>query len=822
MGKCFGGMGSALFCIYCDNTLVLPAPGVRLNPENYTTLLQHGKCTATAAPPAILEAMLNYTPGVDALAGLKHIAYTGGPLNPIRGEALAKKLPHLFTVLASTEGGIGRFVSSGDSSHWDSFKFVDLGQRMEEVSPGIYELVYPRTELINQAQAFFHTHPHLSLEFRTSDLFAPLDSQHEWWRYKGRADNWIAMSNGLKMDPTEMEHIVAAHPDITGVIVAGSHRFRLCLLIEPRNDVVNPSLETIWPIVEKANMQVPKFGRVPKELILFAAPDRPFLRAGKGTIQRRLTVQAYEEDIERRYDQVEEGLLTSGITPPSSMKTQDLIPFLESLCSQTLLDEDSSDSIGIDDDLLAFGLDSLSAFIVLARLKAALRQYGVEADKVHSINNHLLYNSKTIRQLAERLSPVLATTGTSSGSVGQDFDDATTRLSEKYIAKVRELVGGRVAQGTKSSSNEVVILTGSTGSLGSYILSSLLARGDVKKVICLNRNGDAKAQSASFRARGLPELPINDQRVVFLQVKPTVPKLGIPDEDYDLLKRETTSIIHNAFPVNFLLSLDSFEPQFQYLLNLLNLAIEGHQSPSVLFVSSITAGTPVASDGHQETIPENVLELSQSKFLLHQGYARAKYICEILLANYALASGRSAAVLRVGQVCGPLSGTGVWNTSEWVPSLVLSSKYLGALPDTLGSLEVDWVPVDKLGDIVAEIMGVTSKHEASESGFQVYNVVNPTTTPWGTLLPAFSNMGPLAVVSAPEWVDRLERSDKGHHVIHENPAAKIIDFYKQTMVGMKTAAKVETGSLLLASKTAGTLPAIEPGHVVRWMQGWGL
>lgn len=228
--------------------------------------------------------MQSYPPGVDVLAGLKHVAYTGGPMNPVRGEALSKRLPHLLTMLASTEGGVGRFVSSGNSSHWDSFKFVDLGQRMEEVAPGIYELVYPRTELVNQAQAYFHTHPHLTLEFRTSDLFAPVDSQNGWWRYKGRADNWIAMSNGLKMDPMEMEHIIASHPDVTGVLVAGSHRFRLCLLIELKHDVVNPSLEAIWPVIERANMRVPKFGRVPKELVLFAAPGRPFLRAGKGTI----------------------------------------------------------------------------------------------------------------------------------------------------------------------------------------------------------------------------------------------------------------------------------------------------------------------------------------------------------------------------------------------------------------------------------------------------------------------------------------------------------------------------------------------------------
>lgn len=318
-----------------------------------------------------------------------------------------------------------------------------------------------------------------------------------------------------------------------------------------------------------------------------------------------------------------------------------------------------------------------------------MRKHGVEAQKVQTIDSKLLYASKTLRQLAGKLSQVLATTGILSGPVQQDFDHATIRLLEKYDTELQGIVKTNAEQIVDNPSTQVVVLTGSTGSLGSYILSSLLARSDVKKVICLNRNGDAKAQSTSLRVRGLPEFNIDSERVKFLQVKPVEPKLGLTDEDYTSLMRETTSIIHNAFPVNFLLSLESFEPQFQYLLNLLRLAFEGQRHPAVIFVLSITAATSLAIKGLQGTIPEDVLEPDQAKHLLPQGYARAKYICERLLATYASIVGRPAAVLRVGQIRGPLSGTGVWNVSEWVPSLVLSSKYLEAIPGSLGSADID-------------------------------------------------------------------------------------------------------------------------------------
>ena len=818
---------AALFCsIFCDSTVVLPAPGVRLTSENFITLLEAGGCTTTAVPPSILEGMLDYPAGMDAMAKLKHIAYTGGPLNPARGKILASRWPHLFPILASSEGGVGRFVSTGDSSRWDSFKFVDVGQRMEEVAPGIYELVFPRTELVNRTYTYFHTYPHLTQEFRTADLFSPVEGSEGWWKYKGRTDNWIAMSNGLKMDPTEMESTIATHPGVTGVLVAGSYRFRLCLLIEVKEGVELP-LNAIWPTIEGANKTAPKFGRVPKELVMFASPNKPFLRASKGTIQRRLTIQAYEKEIEELYSKVEDGLLTSGVALPSSLESQYLVPFLKDLCSQTLLDQDDvaneDDTIAIDDDLLTRGLDSLSTFVLLARLKAALKKCDVKTDVIERVDNKLIYSSATIRQLAENLSRVISSDGPANDPVARDGDGGLTTLLEKYTNKLGELPSANTLPANERPKREVVILTGSTGSLGSYILASLLERDDVRKVFCLNRNGDAKAQLASFKSRGLPNSLIEDSdRVVFLQAKPTEERLGLSEDIYASMTQEATCIVHNAFPVNFLLSLRSFEPQLQYLLNLLKLSSHSSHGATVLFVSSISAAIPGTVQEHQQPIPEEVLSTEQAAHLLQQGYAQSKYICERLMASYASSLERPAAVLRVGQVCGPLAGTGVWNKSEWFPSLVLSAKFLGAAPDSVGNPEIDWIPVDKLGEMIAEFVGVAASEHKNPASFRLYNVVNPAKASWDTLLPALQAMGPLPVISATEWVERLEKSDKSPQVIRENPAAKLIDFYKETMASEGKAPKLEVSNLLQASEVAANLPPISQEHLKRWMQGWGL
>ncbi|KAI1152125.1 hypothetical protein F4825DRAFT_450813 [Nemania diffusa] len=854
----FGGIGNVMAALHSDTTLILPAPGTRFTPENFALLLQKGNCTAAALPPSLLEAMLTYPPGIDVLAGLKHIAYTGGPLNPTRGKALAEKLPHLFSVLASTEGGVSQLVSTGDSSHWNSFKFTDVGQRMEEVAPGIFELVFPRSELVDQTYAFFHTHPHLDVEFRTSDLFSPLENDSGWWVYRGRADNWIAMSNGLKMDPTETENAIMAHPDITGVLMAGSHRFRLCLLIElapkdqlgqEESDAVRHerTLEKLWPTIEAANSNAPRFGRVPRELILFATPEKPFLRAGKGTVQRRLTIQAYEQEINDLYANVEEGLLISGLTLPLSMTPEDLVPFLQKLCTETLLDDVTEKrAISADDDLLARGLDSLSVFVLLARLKAALRKYGIDAQIIQKINNKLLFSSTTIRQLASVVSQAVShpdgLTNITREPGESDYIHNMSALLTKYESQLRALVSENSKdQGTMSASpvtgEQVVVLTGSTGSLGSYILSSLLSRPNVKKIICLNRSSSAvSAQKSSFRLRGLTESGLDDGgRLQFLQFIPLAPKLGLSDHEYAALASEATHIIHNAYPVNFLLSLNAFAPQFDFLLEIMRLGNEGRKRPHISFVSSIAAATSVSNDNDASApstvvVQEHVLstDLANSN-LLHQGYARSKYVCERLLAEYASLTGNAASILRVGQVCGPVSGTGIrfWNPTEWLPSLVMSSQFIGAVPNSLGGNMdvVDWVPVDKLGEIVCNIL----ETPVEDSGRPlVFNIVHPSGAAWSSLLPTIvraieaDTKKPVDVVSPSEWIERLEGSDHSPHVIRQNPAVKLMDFFQQIMSEKRIATTVEKDNILKWSETARTLQPIDGANMAKWLKGWGL
>lgn len=803
-------------------------------------------------------------------------------VNPTKGNALSRLVRHLCSFIGSTEGGPCHLVSPPDSSHWNEFNFIDVGHKMEEVEDGIFELVYPNTDLTQRSQLHFHSYPELS-EYRTKDLFIPVPGKEGWWTYRGRTDNWIIMSNALKVDPTDIENTVGSHPDVRGVLVAGDRRHRLCLLVElkdevkPGNDIDREQILTkLWPYIEEANRKSSKFGRIPRELVYFATREKPFLRASKGTIQRRLTIEAYADEINELYAKAEHGLLTHALPPLEKLDRESLAKLLQYLYADVLkLD----DGIGIDKDVLAAGIDSFGIMTISSRLKAALRQYGISEVKLDVVSVKTLYSASTIGSLAEALVTALST---SDGDISdeQDPGDGNIRndilaFVQKYKTKVQHLVeNGPVISdnneknGEKSTSGapcQTVLLTGSTGSLGSYLLDALLTRSDIKKVICLNRGSDAKQrQVKSLESRRLPPLPQNQEdkgRVVFLQADLQDERLGLSREDYAFVAREATVIVHNAYPVNFLMSISQFEPHLRGLLNLMELALRG--STSLMFVSSISTG--MSATGRRQRVPEIVLDTAtQVDDLLPQGYAQSKYVCEQMLETFAGGlTAQSVAVLRVGQICGPRLGSGPWNKWEWFPSLVMSSHFLGVAPDDIGQT-INWIPVDELAKIVSDLIDYTQPSAVTNgtpetvkttgigaeilgdpmqsarasprgrqssqpstgqgqtaSHLQVYNVVNPSVSLWKSVLPALQTAIP-DIIPVSQWIMRLEESvETSTYLLDKNPGAKLVAFYKGALLGGDRAEPVyDVDNLIRASSTAASLEPVTQSDLERWMDAW--
>ncbi|PLB45460.1 NAD(P)-binding protein [Aspergillus steynii IBT 23096] len=288
---------------------------------------------------------------------------------------------------------------------------------------------------------------------------------------------------------------------------------------------------------------------------------------------------------------------------------------------------------------------------------------------------------------------------------------------------------------------QVVILTSSTGTIGSYILNALLHRPEVAHIFCLNRAPDSASVQRERNSCADPNLSVQfpAQKVSFLTADLAEPNtFALPQSTYDTLLTTASIVIHNAWTVDFNLPLSSFDSHLSSVINLSVFCAQSTRHTSLTFLSSIIA---VMNLPNSPTIPESTLPHIQS--LAPTGYSESKYIAERLISHSASTFSLNATILRLGQIAGPAhSPSGRWNPHDWVPALVRSSRYLNALPD---SLDGDPVPVPAL------------------------HLLNPHRTTWRALVPsvlaAFEDSGssgegtaPVELVSPGVWLGRLRGS----------------------------------------------------------------
>lgn len=368
----------------------------------------------------------------------------------------------------------------------------------------------------------------------------------------------------------------------------------------------------------------------------------------------------------------------------------------------------------------------------------------------------------------------------------------------------------------KDGTVPVILLTGSTGSLGSYVLDALIRENRVAHIYCLNRGpGSAERQRRSFSAKGLPEL--NGKVITCLDADLSQDRFGLPDETYDTLVQEVTHIIHNAWQVDFNLGLDSFSGQVGNVRRLVDFSIQSRAQ--VFFISSISAVASCTA----EVVPERMLD---DWSVAHKfGYGQSKLVSERILGDAVKVAGIVATVCRVGQIAGPTTSDGVWPKQEWLPSLIATSRYLGKLPASLGSMDdVDWIPVDILARIVVELaIGDATAGKNLGTGASVYHAINPKRTTWAKLVGAISRSlnsggGAVETVSLESWLEALRASASQEADLTLNPAVKILDFYDGLVAGKEL--RFETKKAVQSSPTLASLDSVQEVWMENWIKQW--
>lgn len=822
------GLGQYLFyAIPFGNVVIAPATAAIVTAQGFVDALKKAPADIAVLVPSVVAELAENPELLDYCASnLELVLYIGGDLPQEIGDRFAARIP-LRCQWGASEVGIPQQLIPPEfgPSDWGYVRFHPcVGAVFEEVTDGAYELLIRRDEKLADTQPTFSIRGQdkLKKEYRTRDLFRPHPTVPDAWRWQARADDIIVFLNGEKTNPVSMEqHIVAINPELSGALVIGSQRFQAALLIEPTSGTgsLNTAqqaalIERIWPSVEEANQVASAHARVEKTLILITAADRPLIRAGKGTIQRAASLTQYKSEIDKLYANIDTVPEDDAETPLHAADNDAIAHVVRDSISSVLGLPDVDDSFSFFEN----GMDSLQALQLTRALRRALRRPDIALSTV--------YRNPTIPQLTLAL--------TEKRDVPKDRDIMAPLLATyqeliRQIPKPKSLV-------PKEGGETDVILTGSTGTLGTYILHSLLDRPGIGHIFCLNRsqNGGRGVQSFRFMAAGLTMDGLKD-RVTFIQADLAHPSLGLDEAAYRKLSARATLVVHNAWPVNFNLELSSFRPQLAGLVNLFSLAAAAApRMMRFLFISSVGAvGGRPASAG---PAPEIILESLDSPHA--NGYSQSKFISEGLCDTASRHLGVPVAIARVGQVAGAVRQPGMWNRSEWLPSLVISSLHLGCLPDDLGAQfsEIDWLPSDLLADTVVELASYHSSEAEGGPSASVFNLRNPRTVTWRTILPAITDAAKhlgqnLEVVPPQTWLGRLQESmavaTKGDSsdlksAAMSNPAIKLLDFYQNGLWTHEAAVSqlMAVDRAITASQTLRNMSPVGVEWMSKWVDEW--
>ncbi|KAG9126236.1 hypothetical protein FRC07_004316 [Ceratobasidium sp. 392] len=245
---------------------------------------------------------------------------------------------------------------------------------------------------------------------------------------------------------------------------------------------------------------------------------------------------------------------------------------------------------------------------------------------------------------------------------------------------------------------ERVVVTGSTGALGSYLLANLLEDDTVEKVWALNRSSRRmeERQRISFADKGLDVDLLKNEKLVLVEADLEGEKLGLGADLYKEIQSTATIIIHNAWQINFNMTLELLEPSIKGIRNLLDFAFSSTASaglPRFVFTSSFAAGFGKLGNHLKERY------LRPEDAATSNGYGQSKFVAEKLL-ELAREAGLETCIVRLGQLTGDVD-SGSWSVNHWVPLIIASSASIGCLPGAVGN--VSWIPLTTVARSIIDI-----------------------------------------------------------------------------------------------------------------------
>eukprot|EP01080_Neovahlkampfia_damariscottae_P011100 gene11100-3807_t len=399
--------------------------------------------------------------------------------------------------------------------------------------------------------------------------------------------------------------------------------------------------------------------------------------------------------------------------------------------------------VGIHDNFFDLGGHSINATSIIFKTRQTI-------SLAKNIPVEILYKVPTIAELAK----FIEKTETDDDESESD-SSAKLRLEDSKIdSSLFPNEGMKPFEWDESYEDPAsILLTGSTGFLGTFLLADLLSQTS-SKIYCLVRSKD-KEQALQRVIDALKHHLLYEEkykkRIIPLCGDFAQPLLGLHMDEYKDLVTYIDVIIHNGALVHWMYPYEKLRSaNVQGTKEIIKFAVSHHFKP-VHYIS-----TTSVFDSSEYSKYTDIYENTDLPFYekLKGGYPQSKWVAErliIAIREYGLPT----CIYRPGYITGH-SKTGVWNPDDFLCRMMKGCCQLEKYPD-LTETKLDMAPVDFVSKATVSLC----LQKDSLTRYKAYHLVNPNEFFFNSLFVTAKRLG-YQIEKSPyaEWKKSLFESEE--------------------------------------------------------------
>ncbi|WP_146131565.1 amino acid adenylation domain-containing protein [Merismopedia glauca] len=401
------------------------------------------------------------------------------------------------------------------------------------------------------------------------------------------------------------------------------------------------------------------------------------------------------------------------------------------------------DLIGINDSFFELGGDSLRLMQLFAEIESHYQTV---------LSSQNFFQIPTITGLVEQITEI--DKGTASSATERM---SLTELQAETTPDIS--IEGETPDKNLWIAPKCIFLTGSTGFIGSFVLSELLQKTDAK-IYCLVR---AQSLTRAYQKlqqafqKYLPGIPAYNSRIIPIMGDLARPLLGLSREQFQKLTETIDVIYHVGASVNLFYPYAALKAANVIGTRaILQLANAGKLKP-VHYISTLDVFEPLAATGVSTIYEDDNIAQGDE---ITGGYAQSKWVAEQLVTR-AGANGLPICIYRPGMVTGH-SQSGLSNPEDLMCRLLMSFIQLKSAPQL--DWTIDMTPVNYISQAIAHLSS------QPESVGKTFHLVNPQPVPLDRVVHELNDFGhPIQQVGYERWQTMLKSRNNAL-----SPLAKVV------------------------------------------------